>query len=106
MVVLDDRAAINPSRDRNMSFGSDTDSDDSVNSSGMERVNSSGGGKNFRRSLLEKLTQTKAWQPREARPPAHQTVVIFDWDDTLLCTTYLDPGRDYYYKGPKKNAQA
>lgn len=74
----------------------------------MERARSNSGGQavNFRVSLLEKLQRTKAWEPREARPPVHQTVVIFDWDDTLLCTTYLDPGRDYYYKGPKKNAQA
>jgi len=23
-------------------------------------------------------------------PPSHQTVIIFDWDDTLLCTSYLN----------------
>lgn len=25
------------------------------------------------------------------KPKTHQTVIIFDWDDTLLCTSYLDP---------------
>jgi|ERR1712232_1529748 len=48
----------------------------------------------------------KAWKPREERPPAHQTVTIFDWDDTLLCTTYLDPHRGHYYKGSKKSQEA
>eukprot|EP00929_Paragymnodinium_shiwhaense_P112422 TRINITY_DN8067_c0_g1_i1.p1 TRINITY_DN8067_c0_g1~~TRINITY_DN8067_c0_g1_i1.p1 ORF type:complete len:268 (+),score=74.00 TRINITY_DN8067_c0_g1_i1:111-914(+) len=62
---------------------------------------------NFRTSLLGKLEQTKAWQPRQERPPAHQTVTIFDWDDTLLCTTYLDPSRDFWYTGNRrKNVQA
>mmetsp|Transcript_45652 Transcript_45652/g.74149 ORF Transcript_45652/g.74149 Transcript_45652/m.74149 type:complete len:253 (-) Transcript_45652:477-1235(-) len=27
------------------------------------------------------------WQPREERPPTHTTLIIFDWDDTLLCTS-------------------
>lgn len=26
---------------------------------------------------------------RKQRPPKHQTVIIFDWDDTLLCTSWL-----------------
>eukprot|EP00440_Ansanella_granifera_P038470 gb/GFBE01041745.1/.p1 GENE.gb/GFBE01041745.1/~~gb/GFBE01041745.1/.p1 ORF type:complete len:269 (+),score=59.66 gb/GFBE01041745.1/:1-807(+) len=30
------------------------------------------------------------WQPREQRPRQHCTLIIFDWDDTLLCTTALD----------------
>eukprot|EP00918_Siedleckia_nematoides_P034493 GHVU01075058.1.p1 GENE.GHVU01075058.1~~GHVU01075058.1.p1 ORF type:complete len:225 (-),score=25.28 GHVU01075058.1:100-774(-) len=31
----------------------------------------------------------KVWVPTAERPPSHQTVIIFDWDDTLLCTSYL-----------------
>eukprot|EP00914_Ancora_sagittata_P027610 GHVO01053988.1.p1 GENE.GHVO01053988.1~~GHVO01053988.1.p1 ORF type:complete len:245 (+),score=38.03 GHVO01053988.1:316-1050(+) len=30
------------------------------------------------------------WIPKAQRPPSHQTVIIFDWDDTLLCTSYLN----------------
>lgn len=44
----------------------------------------------FRVQYLQKLSYQKAWVPRAQRPPKHQTVVIFDWDDTLLCTSYLN----------------
>lgn len=44
----------------------------------------------FRMQYLKKLSYQKAWVPRAQRPPKHQTVVIFDWDDTLLCTSYLN----------------
>lgn len=32
-------------------------------------------------------TQGTVWQPREERPRQHCTLIIFDWDDTLLCTS-------------------
>eukprot|EP00927_Polykrikos_kofoidii_P079654 TRINITY_DN76450_c0_g1_i1.p1 TRINITY_DN76450_c0_g1~~TRINITY_DN76450_c0_g1_i1.p1 ORF type:complete len:365 (+),score=80.17 TRINITY_DN76450_c0_g1_i1:206-1300(+) len=44
----------------------------------------------FRVQYLRRLSYEKVWVPRAQRPPQHQTVVIFDWDDTLLCTTYLN----------------
>jgi len=28
--------------------------------------------------------------PKKERQPKHETVVVFDWDDTLLCTTFLE----------------
>merc|ERR1719171_1215296 len=43
----------------------------------------------FRVSFLRKLSYQKVWVPQAQRPPQHQTVVIFDWDDTLLPTSYL-----------------
>jgi hypothetical protein len=39
---------------------------------------------------LHRLTQQQVWVPRAQRPPDHQTVICFDWDDTLLCTSWLN----------------
>lgn len=44
----------------------------------------------FRVSFLRKLSYEKVWVPKAQRPPKHQTVLIFDWDDTLLCTSFLN----------------
>jgi len=44
----------------------------------------------FRVSFLRKLSYEKVWVPNAQRPPKHQTVLIFDWDDTLLCTSFLN----------------
>merc|ERR1712032_562178 len=43
-----------------------------------------------RLGYFSKLTHHQVWVPRPLRPPTHQTVIIFDWDDTLLCTSWLD----------------
>ncbi|PFH33721.1 hypothetical protein BESB_079370 [Besnoitia besnoiti] len=32
----------------------------------------------------------RVFLPRSKRLPGHQTVIIFDWDDTLLCTSFLN----------------
>lgn len=45
----------------------------------------------IRNSYLNKLTQKKVWLLPKEKPKVHQTVFIFDWDDTLLCTTFLNP---------------
>lgn len=57
---------------------------------GLEGVLKMRGPRDFRASFLQKLSQTKVWVPQEQRAPSHQTVVIFDWDDTLLCTSFLN----------------
>jgi len=44
----------------------------------------------FRTSFLHRLSYEKVWVPPAKRTPQHQTVIIFDWDDTLLCTSYLN----------------
>jgi len=44
----------------------------------------------FRVAFLRKLSYEKVWVPQAHRPPTHQSVIIWDWDDTLLCTTYLN----------------
>lgn len=33
------------------------------------------------------------YQPREKRPPQHCTLIIFDWDDTLFCTSAIQSSR-------------
>merc|ERR1712113_47664 len=40
--------------------------------------------------FLRKLSYEKVWVPKAQRSPTHQTVLIFDWDDTLLCTSFLN----------------
>lgn len=41
-------------------------------------------GEAMRRKFLSKLTQEKVWLTPSEKPKAHQTCIIFDWDDTLL----------------------
>lgn len=48
----------------------------------------------FRVNFLRKLSYSKVWVPKAQRPPKHQTVIIFDWDDTLLCTSFLNLRQD------------
>merc|ERR1740138_332962 len=45
---------------------------------------------NFRVDFLRRLSYEKVWVPKAQRAPNHQTVIIFDWDDTLLCTSWLN----------------
>ncbi|CAD7952878.1 unnamed protein product [Amoebophrya sp. A25] len=47
-------------------------------------------GEAFRHKFLQKLSYERIWVPAAQRPPQHQTVIIFDWDDTLLCTSFLN----------------
>jgi hypothetical protein len=43
----------------------------------------------LRLQYLSKLTTHRVWVPQEERAPKHQTVIIFDWDDTLLFTSFV-----------------
>jgi len=43
----------------------------------------------IRQKYLRKLAYNKVWVPQVHRSPKHQTVMIFDWDDTLLPTVWL-----------------
>lgn len=53
----------------------------------------------MRNKFLNKLAQNKVWLLPHEKPKTHQTTIIFDWDDTLLCTTYLNPN-GYYCDDP------
>ena len=48
-------------------------------------------GDRIRNDLLSKLTYKKIWLTPCEKPSTHQSVIIFDWDDTLLCTSFLNP---------------
>lgn len=45
----------------------------------------------IRTQFLSKLVYQRVWGHPAQRPRTHQTCVIFDWDDTLLCTSFLTP---------------
>ena len=38
----------------------------------------------MRNKYLSKLTQEKVWLTPQEKPKSHQSIIIFDWDDTLL----------------------
>lgn len=42
----------------------------------------------IRKSYITKLMYNKVWEPIN-KPKQHNTLIIFDWDDTLLCTSHL-----------------
>ena len=48
-------------------------------------------GNDIRQSYLAKLVSTKVWTPN-MKPKQHNSIIIFDWDDTLLPTSFLTPG--------------
>jgi hypothetical protein len=45
---------------------------------------------NLRRAYIAKLIYKNVWQPTKIEKD-HNTLIIFDWDDTLLCTSFLTP---------------
>lgn len=40
---------------------------------------------------MSKLAVNRMWAPEVQKPLAHQTIIIFDWDDTLMSSTFLSP---------------
>ena len=48
-------------------------------------------GNDVRQSYLSKLISTGVWTP-DIKPKQHNSIIIFDWDDTLLPTSFLTPG--------------
>lgn len=47
-------------------------------------------GSEIRESYISKLISKKIWNP-SMKPKQHNTIIIFDWDDTLLPTSFLTP---------------
>mmetsp|Transcript_116575 Transcript_116575/g.226741 ORF Transcript_116575/g.226741 Transcript_116575/m.226741 type:complete len:308 (-) Transcript_116575:218-1141(-) len=68
--------------------------DDNLSGACAFHVDKLNGQDDFRINFLRKLAYSKVWVPQVQRPPKHQTVIVFDWDDTLLCTSYLNSHRD------------
>jgi hypothetical protein len=48
-------------------------------------------GKDHRMSLIAKLALNRMIDPEPAKEVQHQCVIIFDWDDTLMSSTFLAP---------------
>ena len=45
----------------------------------------------IRRNFLSRLTYNKIWLTPSQKPKMYETVIIFDWDDTILCTSFINP---------------
>ena len=45
----------------------------------------------MRNKFLQKLAQERIWMLPNEKPKSHQSCIIFDWDDTLICTSFLNP---------------
>ena len=45
----------------------------------------------LRTNLMSKLAYQKVWIGQNQKPKTHQSCIIFDWDDTILCTSFLIP---------------
>lgn len=48
-------------------------------------------GEDIRKSYLAKLISKKVWNPNY-KEKKHNSIIILDWDDTLLPTSFLSPG--------------
>ena len=48
-------------------------------------------GNDIRQSYISKLITKNVWIPN-MKPKQHNSLIIFDWDDTLLPTSFLTPG--------------
>ena len=48
-------------------------------------------GNDIRQSYISKLISKNVWIPN-MKPKQHNSLIIFDWDDTLLPTSFLTPG--------------
>lgn len=46
----------------------------------------------IRNKYISKLMQHQVLLPDSQKPVSNQTIIIFDWDDTILPTTFLNPG--------------
>jgi len=66
-----------------------TSSKGSTNSTNSTACQLESGTDDFRVQFLKKLSYSGTWVPTLQKAPKSQTVVIFDWDDTLLCTSHL-----------------
>lgn len=48
-------------------------------------------GEDLRKSYIAKLISKNVWNPND-KEKIHNSIFIFDWDDTLLPTSFLSPG--------------
>jgi hypothetical protein len=67
-------------------------SENSITSSTFDyELNFYRNGNDIRQSYISKLISKNVWIPN-MKPKQHNSLIIFDWDDTLLPTSFLTPG--------------
>lgn len=66
--------------------GSDSDSAEMLKDSPPDKRSNV----DFRTIFLKRLSYSGVWQPEPSRPLKVQAILIFDWDDTLMCTSFLE----------------
>ena len=74
---------------------SSTNSSSNVITANDYELNFYRNGIDIRQSYLSKLLTTKVWTPN-MKPKKHNCIIIFDWDDTLLPTSFLTKGGNFY----------
>ena len=104
-VFIDSRININTSSGNKIHIESSTSEDqtnkNTINTSSNVitandyELNFYRNGTDIRQSYLSKLLQTKVWTPN-MKPKKHNCIIIFDWDDTLLPTSFLTKGGTFY----------
>lgn len=52
--------------------------------------------------MLSKLSREGVWLPPQMKPKKAQSIIIFDWDDTLIPTSFLIPYQSLIYQPPEK----
>ena len=80
---------INVKEDNNRNIGSRSSS-----STFDYELNFYKSGTEIRQSYISKLISMNIWNP-SMKPKQHNTLIIFDWDDTLLPTSFLTPGGSF-----------
>ena len=79
----------------NKNINSNNNSSSNVITANDLELNFYRNGTDIRQSYLTKLIQTKVWTPN-LKPKKHNCIIIFDWDDTLLPTSFLTKGGNFY----------
>ena len=82
------------------SRGKNTNEDDDIQSCYSQTINSDyelnyyKNPDNIRNAYFSQLIMKRIWEPTQ-KPKTHNSLIIFDWDDTLLPTSFLAPGGIY-----------
>ena len=92
--VFIDSRAINNKTKENKENSNNNSSSNVITANDLE-LNFYRNGTDIRQSYLTKLIQTKVWTPN-LKPKKHNCIIIFDWDDTLLPTSFLTKGGNFY----------
>ena len=73
------------------SMGAETDASNRQEGFRLDQMSRDRTGDKLRKNLLSRLTYEKIWLTPNEKPKPYETAIIFDWDDTLLCTSFISP---------------